>query len=289
MSGLKRVGRRRDDALSRVAWDRLEALLAAYFRNRGFEVEETGTGATGARFDGGVDLRLSRDGERIVVQCKHWNAMKVPHNAVHELLGIMFNEGATGAILVTSGEFSRAAMEAATRHGHVQLIDGEALRRMLGPLPEPAVVAPSDGALDGFEYIPFDLLDRDPEPVFADPGHIRHSPRDRRPQPLSATLVKLGLAFVLGLLALAIVGYALQSVLRAPAHRPHLATSMPPGEEATRGSSRSDPPDVDPWTAGTIEPSVVAPPSTPTPAEIREQQRKAAAAMKAIEKSTPEM
>ena len=28
MSGLKRVGRRRDDALSRVAWDRLEAHLA---------------------------------------------------------------------------------------------------------------------------------------------------------------------------------------------------------------------------------------------------------------------
>ena len=49
----------------------------------------------------------------------------------------MVNEGATGAILVTSGEFSPAAEQAATRQGHVQLIDGQALRTMLGPLPEP--------------------------------------------------------------------------------------------------------------------------------------------------------
>ena len=62
---------------------------------------------------------------------------------MHELLGVMVNEGATGAILVTSGEFTRAAIEAATRQGHVQLIDGDDLRAMLGPLPE--TTAESDG------------------------------------------------------------------------------------------------------------------------------------------------
>ena len=290
MSGLKRVGRRRDDALSRVAWDRLEALLATYYRDRGFEVDEVGTGATGARFDGGVDLRLSRDDERIVLQCKHWNAMKVPHNAVHELLGIMFNEGATGAILVTSGEFSRAAIEAASRHGHVQLIDGDALRRMLGPLPEPALVSPSGVELDGFEFVPFDAVVEERLPPLSH-GRI-HAQRDHRARRLespSVTLVKLGIAIVFGLLALTIFGYAMQSVVHGLAHRPHLSASVSTGDSTSPGTASTESTEVDPWTVETVESPPAAAASAPTPAEIREQQHKAAEAIKTIEKSTPEM
>ena len=132
--GLKSVRNRHDDALSRVGWDRLESLLAEHYTGEGYQVEHVGTGGTGRRFDGGIDLKLRKDDAYILVQCKHWNAKQVPHNAVHELLGIMVNEGASGAILVTSGEFTRAAMEAATKQGHVQLVDGDALREMLGPL-----------------------------------------------------------------------------------------------------------------------------------------------------------
>src|SRR6478672_9898917 len=137
MYGLKQVRQRRNDALSRVGWDQLESLLADHYRRQGYHVEHVGTGASGTRFDGGIDLKLRRDSEYILVQCKHWNAMKVTHNAVHELLGIMVNQGATGAILVTSGEFSKAAIEAGSRQGHVQLIDGDELRAMLGPVAEP--------------------------------------------------------------------------------------------------------------------------------------------------------
>jgi hypothetical protein len=134
--GLKSVRNRRDDALSRISWDRLESMLAEYYRREGYAVEHVGTGGSGRKFDGGIDLKLRKDGEYILVQSKHWNAMQVPHNAVHELLGVMVNEGATGAILVTSGEFTRAAIEAATKQGHVQLVDGDDLRAMLDPLPE---------------------------------------------------------------------------------------------------------------------------------------------------------
>jgi len=134
--GLKSVRNRRDDALSRIAWDRLESMLAEHYRHEGYAVEHVGTGGSGRRFDGGIDLKLRKDDEYILVQCKHWNAYKVPHNDVHQLLGVMVNQGATGAILVTSGEFTRAAIEAATKQGHVQLIDGDDLRAMLGPLPE---------------------------------------------------------------------------------------------------------------------------------------------------------
>lgn len=143
-SGLKSVRNRRDDALSRIGWDRLESMLAEHYRREGYAVEHVGTGGSGRKFDGGIDLKLRKDDAYILVQSKHWNAMQVPHNAVHELLGVMVNEGATGAILVTSGEFTRAAIEAATKQGHVQLIDGDDLRAMLGPLPE--VVEPDPDA-----------------------------------------------------------------------------------------------------------------------------------------------
>jgi len=133
MNGLKNVRNRRDDALTRVGWDRLESMLADYYREQGWSVDQVGTGSSGTRFDGGIDLKLRKDGEYVLIQCKHWNAKQVTHNAVHELLGIKVNENATGAIVITSGEFTKAAREAANRQGHVQLIDGDALRAMLGP------------------------------------------------------------------------------------------------------------------------------------------------------------
>ncbi|MDQ3040034.1 MAG: restriction endonuclease [Pseudomonadota bacterium] len=143
MHGLKNVRNRRTDALTHVGWDQLETMLAVYYRGQGFRVEHVGTGGSGTRFDGGIDLKLYKEDAYIVVQCKHWNAKQVTHNAVHELLGVMVTQGATGAILVTSGEFTRAAIEAATKQGHVQLVDGDDLREMLGPLREVAPVASS--------------------------------------------------------------------------------------------------------------------------------------------------
>lgn len=149
MNGLKRVDRRYHDALARTDWRQVERLLAAYYVKQGWQVIHCGTGASSKKFDGGVDLTLRRDDEYVIVQCKHWNAYQVTHNAVHELLGIMVNHSATGAILITSGEFTAYAIESANKLGHVQLIDGQALRdmlviddqalrAMLGPLPEQA-------------------------------------------------------------------------------------------------------------------------------------------------------
>jgi len=51
-----------------MGWRDLERLVGEMFRKRGFKV--TGFGGRGP--DGGVDLGLSRGGERFLVQCKHW-------------------------------------------------------------------------------------------------------------------------------------------------------------------------------------------------------------------------
>lgn len=146
--GLKRVSQRRHDALAKTNWADVERLLAAYYRGQGWSVEHCGTAGSGQRFDGGIDLKLRRADEYVLVQAKHWNAYQVPHNDIHQMIGLMVNEGATGAIVVASGEFTRAATEAAGKLGHVQLVDGAALRRMLGPLPEPAATASVEEVID---------------------------------------------------------------------------------------------------------------------------------------------
>lgn len=128
-----------DDALSRIDATAFESLIADYFRGKGYRVEHVGAAASGRRYDGGIDLKLYRDGEYVLVQCKHWNAFQVPHNAVHELLGIVMTERASAAILVSSGEFTEAAKTAAAKSGRVQLIDGAALRILL----EPAQILPN--------------------------------------------------------------------------------------------------------------------------------------------------
>ena len=255
MSRLKNVRTRRDDALSRIGWDEFERVLAAHYRDVGWWVEHVGTGATGARSDGGVDLRLRRDAQVVLVQCKHWNAKQVPHNAVHELLGVMINEGATGAILVSSGEFTRAAIDAAQRHGHVKLIDGETLRGMLGPLPEPE------------------------PPPRAPPASAVRGPQRSGANPLFWLMASaFAVAFVL--------------VVREVLDRTADTASEPVAEPAidTRAPAVQSTVVIhapQPAVAEPVRP--IPPPRVPTEAEIRESQRKADEAMRLIEDSTPEL
>lgn len=139
-TGFKPVTFRHDDALSRVSWDAFERLVADHYRGQSFTVEHVGTGGGGAnRTDGGVDIKLIRDQEVILVQCKHWTCWKVPHNDVHQLIGVMHTAGATGAIVITSGEFTNAAIEAAAKFRHIRLIDGKTIRAMLGTVAEPTM------------------------------------------------------------------------------------------------------------------------------------------------------
>lgn len=142
MSGFKPVRHRYEDALTRVSWQDFERLIADHFRQLGYRVEHRGTCESRQRTDGGIDLLLHRDPEIILVQCKHWTAFQVPHNAVHELIGVMHTASATGAIVITSGEFTKAAVDAAAKFRHIRLIDGRAVRAMLGPIAEPPPVLP---------------------------------------------------------------------------------------------------------------------------------------------------
>jgi hypothetical protein len=165
----------------------------------------------------------------------------------------MVNEGATGAILVSSGEFTRAAIDAAQRHGHVKLIDGAALRTMLGPLPEPISPTPTPTAR--------------PAPT--------HLPAERSQANyglwLIALLCAVAYAFIVRAILERTADTAVESQVETarPSVQPTIIVYAPRPVDAA--------PEVNPA------------PRPQTEAEIRELQRKADEAIRVIEDSTPEM
>ena len=259
MTGLKNVRNRRDDALARVGWDRLEAMLADYYRGQGWQVEHVGTGAGRSRFDGGIDLKLRRGDEYVLVQSKHWNAKQVTHNAVHELLGIKVNENATGAIVVTSGEFTSAALQAATRQNHVQLIDGDALRIMLG------------SQLDN-------LAATGPPPL---PGTSRH--RRKRQPPSRQQRIAGAVVFVLLLVAMAYGGYRL---LTAPFFSHAIEVELPQRVVTPPRSTSPRPAAPAPAApASRAEPSAPAIQEPMTGEQLEDWKRKNAESMQILEEN----
>jgi len=114
------------ESLRELSWLEFERLLAEAFRREGYTVEPGG----GSAPDGGVDLRLFREGRLVLVQCKHWKVWKVGVKVVRELRGVVSSEGADGGILVTSGKFSADAVDFARTSG-IRLVDGEELLRMI--------------------------------------------------------------------------------------------------------------------------------------------------------------
>jgi hypothetical protein len=127
----KPVRFRHDDALTRVSRDEFHRLIATGYRKQGYVVEHADPGT--------IDMTLFRGPETVVVQCRHWVAQQVPHTDVHQLIGAMHTAGATSAIVITSGEFTHTAIAAAAKFRHVKLIDGMAIRAMLGKVAEPAL------------------------------------------------------------------------------------------------------------------------------------------------------
>lgn len=114
------------DALQNMSWQQFELLVGEGFRRRGYTVKEVGGGGA----DGGVDLVLTKAGEKSFVQCKQWKAFKVSVSTVRELYGVMAAHGAAGGFVVTSGRFTQEAAAFASGR-NIRLIDGPALMQFL--------------------------------------------------------------------------------------------------------------------------------------------------------------
>jgi restriction system protein len=112
-------------AIDSLDWREFEVLVGEAFRQQGFQVRETASGA-----DGGVDLELRKGDELHLVQCKQWRAFKVGVSVVRELYGVMAARGASGGFVVTSGVYTKDATSFAAGR-NIILIDGDQLRDML--------------------------------------------------------------------------------------------------------------------------------------------------------------
>lgn len=104
--------------LNKLTWAEFERLLALYFRDHGYEVEETGVGGN----DGGVDLVLTdkKTGERTAVQAKYYSdGSSVGPDVVREINDARRNvtPACHYAMLITSSDITQGARrEADARH-----------------------------------------------------------------------------------------------------------------------------------------------------------------------------
>ncbi len=112
-----------------LTWKEFEELVGEYYRRKGYKVRENFQRGP----DGGVDLWLSKNGEKTMVQCKRWNNRKVGVKPVRELYGIMSAEGAAKGILATSGEFTDEARRFAAGKP-IELMNGPKLSKLIQDL-----------------------------------------------------------------------------------------------------------------------------------------------------------
>jgi restriction system protein len=119
-------------------WKDFEELIAEAYRRKGYSVTENPN--VGA--DGGVDVRMTKDGELHLVQCKQWKSNKVGAAIVREMYGIMTAENAASVIVVTSGSFTKDARKFAAGKP-IKLIDGPNLVSLISGVQTSGNIAPT--------------------------------------------------------------------------------------------------------------------------------------------------
>lgn len=130
-----------------------EALVGRAFRMQGYHVQEAGGGS-----DAGIDLLMRKDRQTLVVHCKLWRAARIEADTLQAVNTAMQLRGAAGGFVLSTGRFSREAVQFAKR-ANIRLVDGAALQALLqaarkaasvdarGELPRPeSAPAPADAA-----------------------------------------------------------------------------------------------------------------------------------------------
>ena len=115
------------DTLRKLSWREFEGLVGEAFRRRGYFLIEQG----GNQPDGGIDLILRKDGQVVLVQCKHWQTRQVGVAIIREQFGILSASKASQVFVVTSGSFTEDSVAFAAGKP-MQLIDGPKLLELVG-------------------------------------------------------------------------------------------------------------------------------------------------------------
>jgi restriction system protein len=120
------------EALRTLEWKRFEILCAKYYEAVGFKTEILDAGP-----DGGIDVKLFKiDPSKplAVVQCKAWNTNQVGVKEIRELLGVMAHAKVARGIFVTTGTYTKDALDFGAANP-IQLLDGAAFEKKILELP----------------------------------------------------------------------------------------------------------------------------------------------------------
>jgi len=86
------------------------------------------------------DLLLTREEQRVLLQCKYWKTRKVGEMPVRELYGVMAAYSATGGVMISAGTFTLEASRFAGLGG-IELLDGGKFRQLLGSQVDDAAIS----------------------------------------------------------------------------------------------------------------------------------------------------
>ena len=114
------------DSIKALSWKEFEELVAEAYRRKGFRVIENHQ--LGA--DGGVDVRLEKDGTTHLIQCKQWKTQKIGVAVIREMFGIMTAEKASNVMVICSGKFTQDA-EKFAKDKPIELIEGTQLLELV--------------------------------------------------------------------------------------------------------------------------------------------------------------
>ena len=103
----------REEALMRekhAYWDRLNGYEFEVATAEVLRLHQFNPRLTGGSADGGVDIEVSRNGLKGVVQCKAHVACVTPHT-VRDLFGVIHHSSADFGIIVSRGGFTAGALK----------------------------------------------------------------------------------------------------------------------------------------------------------------------------------
>lgn len=126
------------DTIRSMSWQEFELLVAEAFKRKGFVVKQNGDGGA----DGGIDLILTKNGKKSIVQCKRWKTFSVGVPLIRELFGVMTAERANDCIFVSSGNYTAEARMFAEGKP-IWLIDGSELLNLVSSVQvQPSITRP---------------------------------------------------------------------------------------------------------------------------------------------------
>jgi HJR/Mrr/RecB family endonuclease len=111
-------------ALRALPREHFERFLAEAFRREGYVVMPSD------HRDCGADLVLTRDNDKLLVQCRRWRGDVNEDAPLRELHACMSAAGASGCVMVITGQYGAEA-RAFTAGKPMRLITGRELERML--------------------------------------------------------------------------------------------------------------------------------------------------------------